>query len=326
MRKFALLLVGGLLILAACVPSTPAPLSIPQTGNTTQPGTTGTASAAGTGVAGTGQPGGSVTIVPPGSTGTAAPGTGGQQGTAVPGQGGQGSATQGAGSDPTDSGIPLTDPQPTDRVPPTTTTVIDYNYSNFLGELRSNTALTVEEMGQVQEPFFNVAGRQVRVNGADITVFEFPDAAAHQGALQTITENGGVVGAITPALVGRPNFYSKGNLIALYIGSDQQTLNLLRQRFGDPITYSNQIGGLSADTAFRIQSRLSDRFNVGLDQIRIVDVSQQQWSDACLGLGGPAESCLQVVTPGYSVTVEVGGTRYTVRTNQNASLLRFQQQ
>ena len=325
-----MLLVGGLLILAACVPSTPAPLSIPQTGNTTQPGTTGTGVAGtdqpatgGTGVVGTGQPGSSVTIIPPGSTGTAASGTGGQQGTAVPGQG---SATQGAGSDPTDSGIPLTDPQPTDRVPPTTTTVKDYNYSNFLGELRSNTALTVEEMGEVQEPFFNVAGRQVRVNGADVTVFEFPDAAAHQTALQTVTENGGVMGAITPAWVGRPNFYSKGNLIALYIGSDQQTLDLLRQRFGDPITYSNQINGLSADTAFRIQSRLSDRFNVGLDQIRIVDVSQQQWSDACLGLGGPAESCLKVVTPGYSMTVEVGGTRYTVRTNQNASLLRFQQQ
>jgi hypothetical protein len=347
MRKFTLLLVGGLLFLAACVPATPAPLTIPQTGNTAQPAD-GATTAPGAGI-NTSVPGSSLTIIPPGTT-DAAPGTG--TWTPVPGtedqtnaftataqanQAGQGAVTStpAVGQDAITStpaagqgtsGIPRNDPQPTDIVPPTTNVITDYDYSDFLGELRGQSGLTVEERGQVQEPFFSVGGRQVRMNNADVTVFEFPDAASHQAALDTITENGGIIGAVTPAWGARPNFYSKGNLIALYLGSEQETLDQLQQRFGEPLTYANQVGGISADTAFRLQSSLSELLNVGLDQIRIVEVSQQNWPDACLGLSGANEFCSQVVTPGYSVIVEVGGTRYTIRTNQTGSVLRFQQQ
>ena len=297
MNKLALLMVGGLLFLAACVPATPGPL-IPETGSTAQPGS-------------------SLTIIPPETTGTV--------GAATP-QPGQGSDPQPGETRQPVSGIPLDDPQPTDPVPPITTQVVDYAYDNFLDDVRGMDGLTFEEIGQVNEPFFNVAGRQVRLNGAEVTVFEFPDNAAHQAALQTITDNGGIIGTITPAWTARPNFFSKGNLIALYMGSDQATLDLLGQQFGDPLSYAEQAGGLTADTAFQIQSLLSERFNVGLDQIRIIEVSAQEWSDSCLGLGGPAESCAQMITPGYSVTVEVAGTRYNVRTNQNGSSVRVQQQ
>jgi hypothetical protein len=392
MRKLALLMVGGLLILAACIPTTPAPLTIPQTGGSPVPGQTGTAGeVTGTdtagGVTGTGQPGGSLTIVPPSGTetgqgdasGTLTPGAGGENtmlftatpggdqtgqgtgtGTALPGAGqgtgtgqvtgtavpgtGTGTAVPGTGQvtgtavpgtgqgtgtgTPPVSGIPQTDPQPTQGVPQTTRVVddTDYSYNTFLGELRGQSGLTLEEGGMVQEPFFSVGGRQVRINNADVTLFEFPDRETHQTALATITENGGIIGAITPYWGARPNFFTRGNLIALYVGNDEATLNMLRDRFGEPVTYTNQVGGLTADTAFRLQSRLSDRFNVGLDQIRIIDVSQQNWPDACLGLAGQNENCAQVMTPGYSITVEVGGVRYNVRTNQTATLLRFQQQ
>lgn len=315
MKKLALLMVGGLLLIAACVPATPGPL-IPQTGSTTQPGQ------------GSGNPGSSLTIIPPEATGTAVvnpenPQAG--QGTAAAPANPQVTPQPGGTRQPV-TGIPLDDPQPTDAVPTITTRVVDYDYSRFLDDVHGTAGLTFEDMGQVNEPFFNVAGRQVRLNNAEVTIFEFPDSAAHQAALDTITENGGILGAITPAWAARPNFFSKGNLIALYMGSDQATLDLLRSSFGDPLTYTEEVGGLSLDTAFRLQSRLSDRFGVGLDQIRIVDASVQEWSDSCLGLGGPAESCAQVITPGYAVTVEIAGTRYEVRTNQTGSLLRFQQQ
>lgn len=50
-----------------------------------------------------------------------------------------------------------------------------------------------------------------------------------------------------------------------------------------------------------------------------------EWSDSCLGLGGPAESCLMAITPGYRVTFEARGASYEVRTDETGSAVRFQQ-
>ena len=50
-----------------------------------------------------------------------------------------------------------------------------------------------------------------------------------------------------------------------------------------------------------------------------------EWSDSCLGLGGPAESCLMAITPGYRVTFEARGASYEVLTDETGSAVRFQQ-
>lgn len=59
------------------------------------------------------------------------------------------------------------------------------------------------------------------------------------------------------------------------------------------------------------------------ERVRVVEASPEEWPDGCLGAGGPAESCLQVITPGYLVILEVDGTRYEVRTNRDGSLVRI---
>lgn len=58
-------------------------------------------------------------------------------------------------------------------------------------------------------------------------------------------------------------------------------------------------------------------------QVELVSVEKVDWTDSCLGLGGPAESCLQAITPGYKMVMTVAGKTYEVRTNEDASVVRF---
>ncbi len=68
---------------------------------------------------------------------------------------------------------------------------------------------------------------------------------------------------------------------------------------------------------------LADRLGVDAGSIVITNAEQVDWSDSCLELGGPAESCLAAITPGWRITFEVNGVTYEVHTDQNASIIRL---
>lgn len=74
--------------------------------------------------------------------------------------------------------------------------------------------------------------------------------------------------------------------------------------------------------ALAAQKALAGQLGVGVDEIIIAKIEQVEWSDSCLGLGGPAESCLQVITPGFRVILAHNGTGYTFHTNADGSVLR----
>lgn len=57
-------------------------------------------------------------------------------------------------------------------------------------------------------------------------------------------------------------------------------------------------------------------------QVVILTAYEKEWSDGCLGLGGPAESCIQMITPGYEVTVSAGGKETVYRTNDSGTSIR----
>ena len=71
-----------------------------------------------------------------------------------------------------------------------------------------------------------------------------------------------------------------------------------------------------------VQSYVANVENIERDAVTILNVTQQDWSDTCLGLGGPAESCLVAITPGFSVTVSIGGVEQTFRTDSVGSDIR----
>jgi hypothetical protein len=68
---------------------------------------------------------------------------------------------------------------------------------------------------------------------------------------------------------------------------------------------------------------LAKELGVEPSAIQLVQVTPQDWPDGCLGLGGPEESCLAVITPGYRVALEANGEQYTARTNQDATVVRL---
>ena len=63
---------------------------------------------------------------------------------------------------------------------------------------------------------------------------------------------------------------------------------------------------------------------LGMDPlaIQLIETTPVDWPDACLGLPAAGEGCAQVVTPGFRVVVEAGGTSYEFRTNHDGSLVR----
>lgn len=73
------------------------------------------------------------------------------------------------------------------------------------------------------------------------------------------------------------------------------------------------------------RTALAARLNVDVASILILEAHEAEWSDSCLGLGGPAESCLQVITPGYAVLMTYEGTGYRYRTNTEGTIVRAEE-
>lgn len=72
-----------------------------------------------------------------------------------------------------------------------------------------------------------------------------------------------------------------------------------------------------------IASIAKDR-GVASDRVAIIGVTERQWPNSCLGLGGTTEMCLQVITPGYRVETLVNGVGINFRTNKTGTLVKIE--
>jgi hypothetical protein len=70
------------------------------------------------------------------------------------------------------------------------------------------------------------------------------------------------------------------------------------------------------------RTALAAKLNVEPTKILILEAHEKDWSDSCLGLGGPAESCLAAVTPGYDVLMTYQGVEYRYRTDAEGTTVR----
>jgi hypothetical protein len=74
----------------------------------------------------------------------------------------------------------------------------------------------------------------------------------------------------------------------------------------------------------KARQALAADLNVDIETITIQSYERAEWSDSCLGLGGPAESCLAAIHPGWQVTLMVdGGDTYEVRTDELGDIIRI---
>jgi len=63
-----------------------------------------------------------------------------------------------------------------------------------------------------------------------------------------------------------------------------------------------------------------------ISQLTVVSSSRQKWTDGCLGLGKPEESCLAAIVPGWRVVVSDGSRSWTYRTDSSGRTLRLENQ
>lgn len=80
---------------------------------------------------------------------------------------------------------------------------------------------------------------------------------------------------------------------------------------------------LPAKAVLDAQQWLAAQFNVSTADVQIIEAEQAEWTDSCLGLGRPNESCLQAITPGWRAVFEINGQRYEVRTDRTGSVIRL---
>lgn len=76
------------------------------------------------------------------------------------------------------------------------------------------------------------------------------------------------------------------------------------------------------DAVTAVKKYVAEKSGVREGLVIVMTAYEKEWSDGCLGLGGPAESCIAMITPGYEVTVQVSGGTQTYRTNADGSQIR----
>jgi hypothetical protein len=129
--------------------------------------------------------------------------------------------------------------EPTGTIPPGTPSHGNEigGYIELVDALRA-TGATVEPDSTVEQPFFEVTGQIIKVDGLDVQVFEFPDEATRESVSSLITPDGQPNPTSIVDWVDQPNFWAKGQVIVLYVGKDPSVIARLSEVLGESITTS----------------------------------------------------------------------------------------
>lgn len=92
--------------------------------------------------------------------------------------------------------------------------------------------------------------------------------------------------------------------------------------FATPAGIEPTVAAEFAPAALAARADLAALLDIAPEKIAILDIEPGQWPDSCLGLGGPAESCLQQITDGYQILMQAIGAIFTYRTNLDGSVVR----
>lgn len=100
------------------------------------------------------------------------------------------------------------------------------DYVSLVDNLRAAGAEVIPGEA-LSQPFFDVTGQIIRVNGEDVQVFEFADETAAENAASQISPDGSSTGTTMITWVAPPHFYRAGKLIGLYVGEKEDMISLL---------------------------------------------------------------------------------------------------
>lgn len=81
---------------------------------------------------------------------------------------------------------------------------------------------------------FSVSAQRLLVNGEDVHVFEYRDAASVERDAARIAPSGTPIGTTQITWVAPPRFYRSPRLIVLYVGSSEEVVSVLGAVLGPP--------------------------------------------------------------------------------------------
>ncbi|HWP78529.1 MAG TPA: hypothetical protein VNL34_02625 [Candidatus Nitrosotenuis sp.] len=106
-----------------------------------------------------------------------------------------------------------------------------YSFVVFIEALNTQGA-TVEPVEELEDSSFSVPTQVISVNGEHVQVFEFESEYEAQAASLIVSEDGTEIGTSIIRWISEPHFYTKGKIIVLYVGENQQTQDLLESLLG----------------------------------------------------------------------------------------------
>lgn len=123
--------------------------------------------------------------------------------------------------------------------------------TSVVRSLRAAGATVTEQESGGSVGFLHGAPHPLKVNGEDVTIFEYGAPALADLDASTISADGstfhngfGPFGSVIMVdYIAPPHFYKTGRVIALYVGSDAETLRLLREVFDPPFAGHNSAAG-----------------------------------------------------------------------------------
>lgn len=104
---------------------------------------------------------------------------------------------------------------------------------NSLSQALSAAGATVETGDAVQQAFFTVEGKILKVNGADVQVFEYESAELMEADAAQVSVDGGSVGTSMMMWMATPHFFKSGRVLVLYVGDDAAVFDLLKGALGE---------------------------------------------------------------------------------------------
>ena len=202
-------------------------------------------------------------------------------------------ACQSAATDP-GAVMPTPDATPSPAVVPALGTPLTDDASAIIAAARAHLAA---ELG--------IADSEIEVVSAEAT--EFTDSCLGLGGPAE-----SCLQAITP-----------GWLVVLDAAG--RTHELHTDETGQQVRRATAAGSAPADpeaaTAAAV-AHLARQLGVAETEIEVVTLEAAEFSDSCLGLGRPEESCLQAITPGWLLTLSVGGQEYKVHSDATGGQVR----
>ena len=91
---------------------------------------------------------------------------------------------------------------------------------------------TVQESGEIDQPFFSVPAKLLMLNQSDMQVFEYANPSAMGAESQLVDTEGSSIGTSMVSWMGTPHFYKAGRIIVIYIGEDASIIGDLQNILG----------------------------------------------------------------------------------------------